>query len=37
MPLRLALSAEQHGPDLGLMAELLGREETVRRIRAQII
>ncbi|MBE0645733.1 MAG: glutamate--tRNA ligase [Bacteroidetes bacterium] len=36
MPLRLALTAEQHGPDLGMMAELLGRDTCVRRVRAQI-
>ncbi|MFZ1730050.1 MAG: glutamate--tRNA ligase [Bacteroidota bacterium] len=37
MPLRLAISAEQHGPDLGLMMELLGRDTCIRRVRAQLI
>lgn len=37
MPLRLALSAAQHGPDLGLMAELLGRDACIRRVRAQLM
>jgi len=36
MPLRLALTAEEHGPDLGMIAELLGRDETISRIRAQL-
>ena len=34
MPLRLALSGEQHGPDLGLVAELLGRDTAIARVRA---
>jgi glutamyl-tRNA synthetase len=37
MPLRLALSAEQHGPDLGLMAELLGRDACIRRARIHLL
>ena len=32
MPLRLALTGTQHGPELAAIAELLGREETVRRL-----
>jgi glutamyl-tRNA synthetase len=36
MPLRLALTGEEHGPDLGMIAELLGREEAISRIRAQL-
>ncbi len=37
MPLRLALSGEEHGPDLGVIAELLGRETCLRRVRAQLL
>ena len=36
LPLRLALSGEEHGPDLGVVAELLGRETCIARIRAMI-
>lgn len=36
MPLRLALTGEEHGPDLGMIAELLGREESIARINAQL-
>jgi nondiscriminating glutamyl-tRNA synthetase len=35
LPLRLALSGEEHGPDLGVIAELLGRETCLRRVRVQ--
>ncbi|MCB2203745.1 glutamate--tRNA ligase [bacterium] len=35
MPLRLALTGEEHGPDLGMIAELLGRETAISRIAAQ--
>ncbi|MDX9759796.1 MAG: glutamate--tRNA ligase [Bacteroidota bacterium] len=34
LPLRLALSGAEHGPDLGIIAELLGRARTLERIRA---
>ncbi|MBN1446326.1 MAG: glutamate--tRNA ligase [Bacteroidetes bacterium] len=36
MPLRLAITGEQHGPDLGMIAELLGRETVINRVEAQI-
>ncbi len=34
MPIRIALSGSMHGPDLGAIAEILGPEETARRIGA---
>jgi glutamyl/glutaminyl-tRNA synthetase len=34
MPLRLALTAEEHGPELGLIAFVLGREEVLKRLNA---
>ncbi|MBR9974754.1 MAG: glutamate--tRNA ligase [Bacteroidetes bacterium] len=34
MPLRLAHSGEEHGPDLGIVCELLGREACLTRIHA---
>lgn len=34
LPLRLALSGAEHGPDLGIIAELLGRERSLARIAA---
>ncbi|MBR9977621.1 MAG: glutamate--tRNA ligase [Bacteroidetes bacterium] len=37
MPLRLALTGERHGPDIGLIAELLGRDACLRRIRSQLV
>ena len=37
MPLRLAMTGEQHGPDLGMIAELLGRETVIERIRRRIL
>jgi nondiscriminating glutamyl-tRNA synthetase len=33
MPLRLALVAEEHGPDLGLVAYALGKEVVVERLK----
>jgi nondiscriminating glutamyl-tRNA synthetase len=36
MPLRLALTGDEHGPDLGMIAELLGREQCIDRIKAQL-
>ena len=33
-PTRVALSGRSAGPDLGAMLEILGREESVKRIRA---
>jgi glutamyl-tRNA synthetase len=32
MPVRLALTGEEHGPELGLVAYVLGKDELVRRI-----
>jgi glutamyl-tRNA synthetase len=32
-PLRVALSGRAHGPDLGVMLDLLGRERCVARVR----
>jgi nondiscriminating glutamyl-tRNA synthetase len=34
MPLRYALTGQAHGPDLGAIAELLGRDSCIRRIEA---
>lgn len=33
-PLRVALSGRSHGPDLGVMLELLGKERCVKRVQA---
>jgi len=33
MPLRLALTAREHGPDMGAMLPLIGREEALLRLR----
>ncbi|MEO8514417.1 MAG: glutamate--tRNA ligase family protein, partial [Ignavibacteria bacterium] len=32
MPLRLALTAEEHGPELGLIAYVLGKDEVLKRL-----
>jgi nondiscriminating glutamyl-tRNA synthetase len=32
-PIRYALTGEEHGPELGLIAYALGKEEVIRRIR----
>ncbi len=32
MPLRLALTAQSHGPDMGALLPLIGRDETLRRL-----
>lgn len=32
MPVRLALTGEEHGPELGLIAYVLGKEEVLKRI-----
>ena len=31
-PIRLALTGEEHGPDLGLIANVLGKEEILKRL-----
>lgn len=36
MPIRLALSGEEHGPELGLIAYVLGKDEVIKRLK-QII
>lgn len=36
MPIRLALTGQMHGPELGKIAEFLGRDENINRIRAAI-
>ncbi|MCX7878843.1 MAG: glutamate--tRNA ligase, partial [Ignavibacteria bacterium] len=33
MPVRLALTGEEHGPELGTIAYVLGKEEVIRRIK----
>jgi len=33
MPLRIALTGEMHGPELGYIAEYLGKEENIKRIK----
>ncbi len=33
MPVRLALTGEEHGPELGMIAYVLGREEVLKRLR----
>lgn len=33
-PIRLALTGEEHGPELGIIAYVLGKEEVLRRIRS---
>ncbi|HMT11431.1 MAG TPA: hypothetical protein PKA39_07390 [Ignavibacteria bacterium] len=33
MPIRLALTGEEHGPELGMIAYVLGREEVVKRLK----
>ena len=33
MPVRLALTGEEHGPELGMSAYVLGREEVIQRLR----
>jgi glutamyl-tRNA synthetase len=35
MPLRLALTGQQHGPDMAAMAPLIGRETIQRRLRGE--
>jgi glutamyl/glutaminyl-tRNA synthetase len=35
MPLRLALTGAEHGPELGRVASLLGRERTLRLLEAK--
>jgi glutamyl/glutaminyl-tRNA synthetase len=37
MPVRLALTAEEHGPELGLIAYVLGKEEVLKRLKAAVI
>ena len=34
MPVRLALTCEEHGPELGLIAFVLGKEEVLKRLKA---
>ncbi|NOS84476.1 MAG: glutamate--tRNA ligase [Ignavibacteria bacterium] len=34
MPVRLALTGEEHGPELGLIAYVLGKEEVLKRLKA---
>ncbi|HAX47394.1 MAG TPA: glutamate--tRNA ligase [Ignavibacteria bacterium] len=34
MPVRLALTGEEHGPELGMIAYVLGKEEVLKRLRA---
>ncbi len=36
MPVRIALTGEMHGPELGYIAEYLGKEENIRRVRKQL-
>lgn len=36
MPLRIALTGAMHGPELGFIAEYLGKEENIRRIQQQL-
>lgn len=36
MPVRLALTGEEHGPELGLIAYVLGKDEVVNRIRTYL-
>lgn len=33
MPIRLALTGEEHGPELGLITYVLGKEEVIKRIK----
>jgi glutamyl/glutaminyl-tRNA synthetase len=33
MPLRIALTGEEHGPELGLIAFVLGKEEVLKRLK----
>ncbi|MBL8017272.1 MAG: glutamate--tRNA ligase, partial [Ignavibacteria bacterium] len=33
MPVRLALTGEEHGPELGMIAYVLGREEVLKRLK----
>ena len=32
MPIRLAITGQMHGPDIGNIVEILGRDEVIRRI-----
>ncbi len=34
MPVRLALTGEEHGPELGLIAYVLGKDEVLKRLKA---
>jgi len=34
LPVRLALTGEEHGPELGMIAYVLGKEEVLKRLRA---
>jgi len=36
MPVRIALTGETHGPELPLVAEILGKEECLNRIREEL-
>ncbi len=36
MPIRLALTGEEHGPELGLIAYVLGKEEVISRLETAI-
>jgi nondiscriminating glutamyl-tRNA synthetase len=36
MPVRLALSGEEHGPELGLIAYVLRKDEVKRRINCNL-
>ncbi len=36
MPVRIALTGEMHGPELGYIAEYFGKEENIRRVRKHI-
>ncbi len=36
-PIRLALTGEEHGPELGLIAYVLGKEEVITRLKAYMV
>lgn len=36
MPIRLALTGEEHGPELGLIAYVLGKEEVINRLKLKL-
>jgi len=35
LPLRLALTGREHGPDMGALLPLIGREEALARLQAR--